>query len=255
MDLRLDWRIAAGYHGSTQAARVVIEDWVSRSVVCVECGTGSLDPTPENTRASDFRCTECEASFELKSRRGPIGGRVVDGDYDSMTSALASDTAPNLLLLRYDVVPGSVRDLFAVRHGILTPLALEKRPPLSEKARRSGWVGCNINLDLLPDGALVPIVRRGVARPLKAVRWEWSRFDGLSGLDPGRRGWLADVLSSVQRLPGRAFTLPQVYLFERELAALHPENRHVRPKIRQQLQELVKLGLIQRASPGLYIRR
>ena len=38
------------------------------------------------------------------------------------------------------------------------------------------------------------------------------------------------------------FTLTDLYAFEARLSALHPANRHVRPKIRQQLQVLRDRG-------------
>jgi hypothetical protein len=40
--------------------------------------------------------------------------------------------------------------------------------------------------------------------------------------------------------------------FARELEQLHPDNRHVRDKIRQQLQVLRDLGLLQHPGPGLW---
>jgi type II restriction enzyme len=36
------------------------------------------------------------------------------------------------------------------------------------------------------------------------------------------------------------------------LHALHPSNRHIRPKIRQQLQVLRNLGLLEFVLPGEY---
>ena len=50
----------------------------------------------------------------------------------------------------------------------------------------------------------------------------------------------------------KTFTLDDVYAHEDELAALHPGNRHVRDKIRQQLQVLRDMGLLQFLSPGSY---
>jgi type II restriction enzyme len=44
--------------------------------------------------------------------------------------------------------------------------------------------------------------------------------------------------------PSDSFTTADVYAFERELEQLHPDNRNVRPKIRQQLQILRDTGLL-----------
>jgi type II restriction enzyme len=50
------------------------------------------------------------------------------------------------------------------------------------------------------------------------------------------------------------FTLENVYSFEKELSDKHPKNRNVRPKIRQQLQLLRDLGLVEFVTPGVYRR-
>jgi hypothetical protein len=42
------------------------------------------------------------------------------------------------------------------------------------------------------------------------------------------------------------------YAFERELEKLHPDNRPVRDKIRQQLQVLRDLGLLQHVGLGCW---
>ena len=44
--------------------------------------------------------------------------------------------------------------------------------------------------------------------------------------------------------PTTEFTTSEVYAFTRELEELHPDNRHVRDKIRQQLQVLRDAGLL-----------
>jgi type II restriction enzyme len=44
--------------------------------------------------------------------------------------------------------------------------------------------------------------------------------------------------------PSDSFATADVYAFERELEQLHPDNRNVRPKIRQQLQILRDAGFL-----------
>jgi type II restriction enzyme len=52
--------------------------------------------------------------------------------------------------------------------------------------------------------------------------------------------------------PTNEFTTAEVYIFERELEKLHPDNRHVRNKIRQQLQVLRDLGLLLHIERGVW---
>ncbi|MGH7940455.1 MAG: hypothetical protein ACREFR_05225 [Limisphaerales bacterium] len=46
------------------------------------------------------------------------------------------------------------------------------------------------------------------------------------------------------------FTNADVYAHERELAQLHPDNRHIKDKIRQQLQVLRDLGILSQSRRG-----
>jgi type II restriction enzyme len=56
----------------------------------------------------------------------------------------------------------------------------------------------------------------------------------------------------VRALNKTEFTLQDVYAFAVQLEKLHPGNWHVRDKIRQQLQVLRDLGLIEFTGRGRY---
>ena len=71
-------------------------------------------------------------------------------------------------------------------------------------------------------------------------------------MEPRERGWTLDVLAAVRRLGKQAFSLADVYSLEREMAKLHPANRHVRDKLRQQLQILRDAGLLDFVGRGRY---
>jgi type II restriction enzyme len=83
----------------------------------------------------------------------------------------------------------------------------------------------------------------------------------MQGMSPRRRsqktqslqsGWTSDVLAVVRSLNKSEFLLSDVYDREDELAKLHPNNDHVRDKIRQQLQVLRDLGLLEFLGDGKY---
>lgn len=57
------------------------------------------------------------------------------------------------------------------------------------------------------------------------------------------KGWAAEVLRCVKDLP-RTFELADVYKYENHLRRRYPNNKHVREKIRQQLQVLRDHGMI-----------
>jgi len=60
------------------------------------------------------------------------------------------------------------------------------------------------------------------------------------------------VLRVVKGLNKQEFTLKEVYDQEEKLAKLHPYNAHIRDKIRQQLQVLRDLDLLEFQGSGSY---
>ncbi len=145
-----------------------------------------------------------------------------------------------------------MRDLLLIPRFAIPKSAIERRKPLSATARRAGWVGCNIVLTNIPDDARVRIITNGVAVRPSEVRRCFRRVRPLAELGVEERGWTLDVLRIVRALERPQFDLEDVYAEERELSRLHPENRHVRDKIRQQLQVLRDKGLIEFLGRGSY---
>ena len=66
------------------------------------------------------------------------------------------------------------------------------------------------------------------------------------------KGWLLDMMRCVDKIDKKDFTLGDVYAFEGELSRLHPENKHIKDKIRQQLQFLRDKGYLDFVSRGYY---
>lgn len=80
-----------------------------------------------------------------------------------------------------------------------------------------------------------------------------ERFEGgahsiLSNLSP----WEKDVFGCLEKLDNDIFTLQEVYSYENYLSSLHLKNQNIKAKIRQQLQYLRDIGLIEFTRPGIY---
>jgi type II restriction enzyme len=58
----------------------------------------------------------------------------------------------------------------------------------------------------------------------------------------------------VKSLPNPIFTNEDIHAFESDLAKLYPGNRHIRDKIRQQLQVLRDRGLLKQPARGMWQR-
>ena len=242
------------YKAAPQMARAVSEAWCAREVYCPACESDCLTQTKANTKAIDFTCPDCEQTFQLKSMRTLNPKKVPDAGYDAMVAAIRSDRAPNLFVLQYSS-SWLVENLLLIPRAFFTESVIEKRKPLGPKARRAGWVGCNILLSEIPIDGKIEMVSAGCPLSERLVRDEFSRVRKLADLPPQLRGWTVDVLNAIRRLGTVNFSLKQLYAFDQELQALHPKNQNVRPKIRQQLQVLRDLGLIEFSGPGNYTLR
>lgn len=145
-----------------------------------------------------------------------------------------------------------IQNVFVVPKYFFSESTIEKRPKLSVAAQRHGWVGCHISLQNLPRDAKIPVIYDGFIVPERVVRQRWERFAFLQSHEGSHRGWTTDVLACVRDLNKEIFGLKDLYTFEDRLARLHPANRNVRPKIRQQLQVLRDHDILEFLAPGLY---
>jgi type II restriction enzyme len=241
-----------GYKSNSQRARIATELWAQQNLYCASCDCASLHQAPANMPAVDLDCLTCGACFQLKAQSRPFSGRIVDAAYSAMVRAIRENRTPNLLALQYDLPDWTVANLFLIPSFAFPLSAIEKRNALGPHARRAGWVGCNILLDSIPADARISMVRDRKFVSARAVREQYLRVLPFKRLPPEKRGWTLDVLNILRRLGKSEFKLADVYTAEEELARLHPANRHVRDKIRQQLQELRDLGFVQFLGAGEY---
>ena len=96
------------------------------------------------------------------------------------------------------------------------------------------------------------MVKGGVTTDALLVRERYARLRPLERIRHDARGWTLDVLNVVRGLNKTDFELSEVYAVAGHLQKLHPANRHVRDKIRQQLQVLRDLGLVDFLGRGRY---
>lgn len=66
------------------------------------------------------------------------------------------------------------------------------------------------------------------------------------------RGWTLTVMKCIDRLDKKDFLLDDVYKFEEELKRAYPGNKHIKDKIRQQLQILRDKGYLEFIGRGKY---
>ena len=241
----------AAYESGSQKARVLTEAWASTHAFCPNCGAERLSKFQNNRPVADLYCANCNEEFELKSQKSKFGPRVLDGAYRTMCERLAAQNNPNLMLLNYSPASGVNNLLVVPKHFFVTEI-IEERKPLGDRARRAGWIGCNILLSRVPDAGKIYVVRDRIVLDRQSVLDQWRRTLFLREESLGSRGWLVNVLRCVEDVGTKEFGLDEVYAFEARLSGLYPMNRHVRQKIRQQLQVLRDRGYLEFLGRGRY---
>lgn len=253
MQLKLDAEIAEQYKNASQRVRVTTEFWVKNEIFCPNCGNLRLERYPNNRPVADFFCKKCSEDFELKSKSNNVGKKIVDGAYKVMLDRLADTQNPNLFLLNYDLNSWQVLNFFVIPKHFFISEVIEQRAPLSASARRAGWVGCNILLNRIPEVGRIFFVRNKRVETKDKVRALWEKTLFLREEKKAEsKGWLLDVMRCIELTQKNEFRLADIYKFETALAKQHPQNRHIKDKIRQQLQILRNRNFIRFLSRGAY---
>lgn len=250
MNLYLNSTLSKGFKNRSQISRVVTEAWAADELYCPECLALHVFPTPTNTKAIDFICVSCGSPYQLKSSRTKFYSKVPDGAYQTMISSIKEGSTPNLMLMVYSPASWAVSDLIWIPAFALTEQAIVPRKPLSVNARRSGWVGCNIDLGSIAVNARISMVMGGLVVDRHAVNSNYRKILPLKTLRPSERGWTMSVLNEIQKSGWQEFTTQQCYKFEEKLQAQFPKNLNVKPKIRQQLQVLRDLEILDHTKKG-----
>lgn len=240
------------YTNNSQLARVFTENWIAQNGYCLACESDRILATKANTKARDFECNRCGHPYELKGSQKAFASTVVDGAYRSMIRRIESNTVASLLLMRYSLATQLPTDLLVVHRSLITREVIQQRKPLAITARRAGWIGCNILLSGIPPEGRIPLIVNSIEIRREASRAKFQATEQLASRSAAERSWSRAVLNCLHRLPNRTFNLSDVYSFETELGVLFPMNRHVRPKIRQQLQFLRAAGLVTSDTRGHY---
>lgn len=252
MILDFNAALSATYHGKTQIARVLTESWVADNMFCPRCGNLRINHFPNNRPVADFFCPMCKNEYELKSKIGPLTKKINDGAYATMIERITSNRNPDFFFMNYSKERQCVRDFIFIPKHFFVPDVIEMRKPLSETARRAGWVGCNILIDKIPSQGRINIISNGAVEEIATVVNKVNKCAALEIKDITARGWIMDILNCVNKIPTEEFLLADVYSYEKILSLKHPKNNNVQAKIRQQLQFLRDRGVIEFLGNGRY---
>jgi len=252
MNLILDKKLANQYSNNSQKIRVISEIWTERNIYCPNCGN-NLKNLENNKKVSDYLCEKCLENYEQKASQKNFRGKVISSEYKTIITRLSSGDKPNFFFLHYLIDNYSVNNFFVVPKYFFIPEIIEKRKALSENAKRKGWVGSYILFSKIPDFGKIYYVENGKEFSKKEVLAKWRKTDFLKDIKKDElKGWILDVINCIDSLNKKDFTLQDMYIFEEDLKIIHPENKHIKDKIRQQLQFLRDKNYIDFIGPGKY---
>ncbi len=256
MKLLFNAKLADNYTSQSQKIRVLTEAWVDDAIFCPNCGQLDINRYPNNQPVADFYCSNCKEEYELKSKQFNIGTKIVDGAYRTMIERLRSSNNPNFFLLNYDLKSYEVLNFIVIPKHFFVPEIIEKRKPLSLTARRAGWIGCNILLNHIPQTGKIFFVRDRQVEPKEKVLADWKKTLFLRDeKEISAKGWLLDIMVCIEKIGRKEFSLDEMYVFENKLSRKHSDNRHIKDKIRQQLQVLRDKGYLEFTGKGNYRSR
>ena len=241
------------YKSSSQITRVITEKWFDDNMYCPFCSSSEIKAFSNNYPVADFYCNSCKEVFQLKAKKNSIGEKVLDGEYNTMIKAIKSNSAPNFFFLAYAKDFYSINSLIIVPKEFILPNIIQKRKPLSIKARRAGWTGCNILLDGISNqGKIYAIKEQKIIDKSEVINNVLSIGFLRKIKNTESRGWINDMLLIIAEIKSNVFKLEDVYKFSCLLKKLHPNNNNIEAKIRQQLQILRDHGIIEFLGKGVY---
>lgn len=250
MNLQFNPKLISEYKNNSQIARVLTENWVEQNAFCPNCGQDKINAYPNNNPFGDFFCDNCRENFELKSKINGFGNRVIDGAYHIIIEKILSRTNPNFCLMAYDNLSWAVRDFAVIpKHFFRAEMIIRNRTPLK---RNKNYFMSSVDLSGVPEVGKIFFVKNSAVLDKSEILTEWNRTVFLRNQNSEAKGWTLDILMCLDRIKANDFTLDEVYQFEAELKAKHPENNFVKDKIRQQLQVLRDMNIIEFVSRGRY---
>ncbi len=251
MNLNFNTKLAEGYSSNSQIARILTENWVKENSYCPCCGEISLNEFKNNEPVADFYCKKCDEEFELKSKNGKFSNTIADGAYSTMIERINSNQNPNFFFLTYSKKM-IVENFLIIPKQFFTTEIIVKRKPLSDTAKRAGWVGCNIDISNVAEAGKVFLIKESKLIDKKNVETSFKKTLFLRDKTTDSKGWILDLMTCIDLIKKDAFTLDDIYKFEEKLKVKYPNNNFIKDKIRQQLQLLRDKGIIEFNGRGNY---
>ncbi|MFH1522868.1 MAG: DpnI domain-containing protein [Patescibacteria group bacterium] len=242
--------IAQSYKSNSQKIRILSENWVDNEIFCPNCGC-NVDSYENGKPVADFFCPNCSEDYELKSKKDSMGKKIVDGAYRTMIERLQSANNPNFFFLNYNASNYEVLNFAVIPKHFFVPEIIIKRNQGIKG--RPDYIMCSIDLAGIPKSGKIFYIKNKKIESKEKVLEKWRKTLFLRESNKMElKGWILDIMNCIDKLNKKDFFLDEIYNFENELSKKHPDNKHIKDKVRQQLQFLRDKGYLEFKGKGKY---
>ena len=250
MQIALNTNIAQDYKSNSQKIRVLSESWVDNEIFCPNCGC-NIDSYENSKPVADFYCPNCSEDYELKSKKDSMGKKIVDGAYKTMIERLQSANNPNFFFLNYNARNYEVLNFAVIpKHFFIPEIIIKRNQGIKN---RPNYIMCSIDLTRIPNSGKIFYIKNKKIESKEKVLENWNKTLFLRKSKKAElKGWILDIMKCIDKLEKNEFTLDEMYSFENLLSQKYTDNKHIKDKIRQQLQFLRDKGYLEFKGSGKY---
>ena len=250
MQTAFNTKIVENYKSTSQKIRVLSESWVDNEIFCPNCGC-NVDSYENSRPVADFYCPNCSEDYELKSKKDSMGKKIVDGAYKTMIERLQSASNPNFFFLNYNARNYEVLNFAVIPKHFFVPEIIIKRNQGIKN--RPNYIMCSIDLTRIPNSGKIFYIKNKKIESKEKVLKNWNKTLFLRKSKKAElKGWILDIMKCIDKLEKNEFTLDEMYSFENLLSQKYIDNKHIKDKIRQQLQFLRDKGYLEFKGSGKY---
>ena len=118
---------------------------------------------------------------------------------------------------------------------------------------RPNYIMCSIDLTKIPKSGKIFYIKNRKIENKNKILENWNKTLFLrKSKEIESKGWILDIMKCIDKLEKNEFTLNEIYTFENLLSQKYINNRHIKDKIRQQLQFLRDKNYLKFIGRGKY---
>lgn len=242
MNFVMNTYISNNYKNKSQKARIITEAWILSNFKCPFCHS-KLTQYIANNKCADFYCKKCNEDFELKTINGKFPKDKMNGaSYQATLDKINSDKSSHWILLEHDNFV--VNTLIFIPKYFFYDEMIEPRKELGDTAKRHGWQGCRIALNMIPSFGKISYIKNKKDVDKKIIDYKLKRTAAFKKFDLKNKNWKLEILSLIDSIPETIFSINDLYEFMPTLKEKHPNNHNIDARIRETLQQLRNEGYV-----------